>query len=581
MKKCSVNTRKFLGSLRLQTFRFHKLGNQQHANASTRCGRKSNVTLHDEFFRYTSGRWIFNEHLRLSERFLEFDVSALQDVISAASGRLKSDLKTFVKLSEGGFNRVFEATFSDGKCVIARLPYPSTVPEHYTVASEAATLDYLRLHGIRTPVVYGWCSTKANPVGTEYIIMEKLEGTPLGDKWFLMTPKEQHKVMKQIVEWEKQLMSLRFPASGSLYYTRDLSSDSRIQLADPNDRAFCIGPTAHYSWWHDKRDLLNIDRGPWLSSIDIFRAAGERELAWTKAYAKPRLPYDRLYREIYHFKHVSPDSHITDLTNYLQMARCLGYADNSTLNRPVMRHPDLQPNNILVSETNDIIGLIDWQHCSILPLGIVAGIPTHFQNYGDPESEMLKQPELTLPSNYDSLPSPEQASLSEIRRKRLVHFLYAAFTKRLNKDHYDAIFDQSVILRQRLFKNAGTPWEGDSISLRAELIRSIQNWSIIAQTTGPEQIQSACSVAPVGYSEETIQETLDLDARQKEADIAIEEMRNILEVDVLGWVPNDDYDAVKGMAHNMKTRMLEAAETPEDVIGVRDHFPFDDFDEVA
>lgn len=318
-----------------------------------------------------------------------------------------------------------------------------------------------------------------------------------------------------------------------------------------------------------------------LSSMGVFQAAGERELAWTKAYAKPRLPYDRLYREIYHFKHVSPDSHITDLSNYLKMISCLGYASDSTLNRPVLRHPDLQPNNILVSDSNEIVGLIDWQHCSILPLGIAAGIPAHFQNYGDPESEMLKQPQLTLPPCYGSLPSSEQASLLETRRKRMIHFLYAAFTRRLNEEHYDAIFDQSVILRQRLFKNAGTPWEGDSISLRAELIRSIQHWPTIAQTTDADQTRSVHPVAPVGYSEDTVRETLDLDARQKEADIAMEEMRYALGIDILGWVPNDDYDAVKGVARDMKTKMLEAAETPEDIISVRDHFPFDDFDEGA
>lgn len=246
-----------------------------------------------------------------------------------------------------------------------------------------------------------------------------------------------------------------------------------------------------------------------------------------------------------------------------------------------MRHPDLQPNNILVSDSNEIVGFIDWQHCSILPLGIAAGIPTHFQNYGDPESEMLKQPQLALPSDYDSLSPPEQASLLETRRKRLIHFLYAAFTKRLNKEHYDAIFDQSVILRQRLFKKAGTPWEGDSVSLRAELIRSIQNWPTIIQTTDADQTKCASSVAPVGYSKDNVQETLELDARQREADIAMDEMRHALGIDILGWVPNDDYDAVKELAHDMKTKMLEAAETPEDAIGVRDHFPFDDFDESA
>lgn len=318
-----------------------------------------------------------------------------------------------------------------------------------------------------------------------------------------------------------------------------------------------------------------------MSSTSIFQATGERELAWTRTYAKPRLPYERLYRELYNFKQVFPESHITDLSDYLKIASYLGYKDNSSLNRPVIRHPDLQPNNILVSDSNEIVGLIDWQHCSILPLGIVAGIPVHFQNYGDPESEMLKQPQLTLPSDFDYLPLSKQALIKEIHRKRMIHFLYAALTKRLNKHHYDAIFDQSVILRQRLLKFAGTPWEGDSVSLRAELIRLMQNWPIIAQTLDADPRASACLVAPVHYAEDVIRETLELDARQKEADTAMEEMRDVLGVDILGWVSNDDYDATKAMALDIKAKMLEAAETPEDVIGVQDHFPFDDFDENA
>lgn len=204
----------------------------------------------------------YNEHLRLSERQLEFNVSALKSIIASSSGRATSDIVDFSKLSEGGFNRVFQARFKDGQCVIARLPYPSTTPEHYAVASEVATLDYLQLHGICTPKVYAWCSTKTNPVGSEYIVMEKLGGTPLGDIWYSMTPREQHSMMKKIVHWEAQLMSLSFPAYGSIYYCKDLTSEKKISLPGQKDFEFCIGPISHYSWWHDGRNMLNVDRGP-------------------------------------------------------------------------------------------------------------------------------------------------------------------------------------------------------------------------------------------------------------------------------------------------------------------------------
>lgn len=72
--------------------------------------------------------------------------------------------------------------------------------------------------------------------------MEKLGGTPLGDIWYSMTAKEQHKVMKQIVEWEtRRLMSLNCPACGSLSYHKDLPSEKKIPLPDQHDAAFCIG----------------------------------------------------------------------------------------------------------------------------------------------------------------------------------------------------------------------------------------------------------------------------------------------------------------------------------------------------
>lgn len=316
-----------------------------------------------------------------------------------------------------------------------------------------------------------------------------------------------------------------------------------------------------------------------MSSNDIFRAVGERELKWAKTYAKPRLPYERLYREIHNFCQVSPDSHIENLSDYLTLARCLGFKTGSSLNRPVIRHPDFQPNNILVSKTNEIIGLIDWQHSAILPLGLAAGMPKHFQNYGDPESEKLLEPQINLPSNYDSLDLPEQDSVRETIRKRLVHFLYAAFTKRLNEEHYDAIFNQSVILHQRLFESAGTPWEGDSTTLRADMIRAIQSWPTLITEDSLEQDKGLYTAPPFEYPDTVIHDTIRIDAQQREADTAMEQMRNVLGVDILGWVPNDGYKAAREMAREMKAEMLEAAETRGDVSGVQNHFPFDDFNE--
>lgn len=223
--------------------------------------------------------------------------------------------------------------------------------------------------------------------------------------------------------------------------------------------------------------------------------------------------------------------------------------------------------------------MVDWQHCSILPLGLAAGIPKYFQNYGDPDSEELKEPQLGLPPNFDSLPPSDQASAREVLQKRLIHFLYAAFTRRLNEEHYDAMFDNSVILHHRLFRSADTPWEGDSVTLQTDLIRAIESWRDLIAADSESSTQRTLPLPPIQYSDKVVQDTLDLDSRQKEADIAMEQMRHVLGVDVLGWVPNSEYEAAKELAEEMKARMLEAAKTVRDIAGVRDHFPFDDFDE--
>jgi hypothetical protein len=109
----------------------------------------------------------YNAHLRLRERYLEFNIPALQQDIAAATSRSTSDIVSFSKLLEGGFNRLFQAIFRDGKNVIAKILYPLTVLEHYTVASEVAMLDYLWLHGIPTPKVYGCCLTRVSPASAK------------------------------------------------------------------------------------------------------------------------------------------------------------------------------------------------------------------------------------------------------------------------------------------------------------------------------------------------------------------------------------------------------------------------------
>ncbi|KAH8425311.1 uncharacterized protein LDX57_003068 [Aspergillus melleus] len=218
-----------------------------------------------DLFAYTAGRYIFNEKRRLEERYAEFDVEALKTVAASSVGR--DAVLQIKKLAEGGFNRVFVLTMSDGFEVIAKTPYPVTVPTKLATESEVATLDFLRTRGIPVPQVYAYSSQSNNAVGTEYIIMEKAPGQPLDRRWFDLTPKERVQLVTSYVDIERKLFSIPFGSYGSLYYTHSIHPHLQHDIyrtphKDDSQARFCIGPSADYTFWRGKRASLDLERGP-------------------------------------------------------------------------------------------------------------------------------------------------------------------------------------------------------------------------------------------------------------------------------------------------------------------------------
>ena len=193
-------------------------------------------------------------------------------------------------------------------------------------------------------------------------------------------------------------------------------------------------------------------------------------------------------------------------------------------------------------------------------------MPHYFQNYGDEESDKLLEPQLDLPSD---LSESEQASVREAQRRRLVHCLYATLTRQLNNEHFDAIFKTPVISLQKLLESASTPWEGDSVSLHAEIIRFTDLWSMLISVAS----RTASPAPPVKYSDTVVEEILALDERQKEAYSDMETMRDMLGVDIQGWVPNDQYEFTMENVRRVKAVLADDCEDQHDVIALKEHFP--------
>ncbi|PWY75867.1 hypothetical protein BO83DRAFT_397986 [Aspergillus eucalypticola CBS 122712] len=161
----------------------------------------------------------------MSKRYVKFGLDALCALVSALP-HVSSPISRIDKMMEEGFNK-------NGKEVIAKLPCPRVVPPQHSTASEAAVMKYVRSH-TSVPV-----SEASNPVGSEYILMERACGRQLVEVWGEMNQLQQFRLVQCLVQLQSQLAALEVPAYGNMYF---LPSDWPSFLAPPDgyEIAFAI-----------------------------------------------------------------------------------------------------------------------------------------------------------------------------------------------------------------------------------------------------------------------------------------------------------------------------------------------------
>lgn len=121
---------------------------------------------------------------------------------------------------------------------------------------------------VPVPKVLAWNDDPSNPVGAEYIIMEKAPGTQLYKKWGDMDEITKLHLTTHLTELEGEMTKIRFPANGSLYLCESMTEDDTwIALEQEMDPSglFCIGPSCERAWnAHIKAQSLHsrFNRGP-------------------------------------------------------------------------------------------------------------------------------------------------------------------------------------------------------------------------------------------------------------------------------------------------------------------------------
>lgn len=274
----------------------------------------------DDLFNYSSGRWLVNDDLRLAERRREFDVDELCRLAAQSVGRSSQAIDTFVKLTEGDFNRTFLLTMHGGFEMVARIPHPVTVPKFYAIASEVATTCFLRSSGLPVPEVYDYSPSSDNVAKTEYIFMEFMRSTKLSDVWLELEEPDIVSALRHLALLESRMISIPFPAGGSLYHTNELEKVAGRTCVPLNDKRFCVGPDARLHMWFGRRLQLDVDRGPYEIAEAALVATARKELMHLEQFGRPLLPFQRERREAYGYKEQSPSDHMKNFERYLLIA---------------------------------------------------------------------------------------------------------------------------------------------------------------------------------------------------------------------------------------------------------------------
>ncbi|KAF9562413.1 hypothetical protein CPC08DRAFT_742207 [Agrocybe pediades] len=458
--------------------------------------------------------------------------------------------------------------------MIARIPYPVTQPKFYAVASEVATMAFLRAHDLPVPKVYGYSPTSDNAAKTEYIFMEFVKGKKLTKLWMELKESDISSALRQLVKLESRIMSIPFPAGGSLFYVHDLKKvageKTDIQMSLKGEH-FCIGPDVRLNMWYGRRSQLDVNRGPYENVETALAAAALKEIAYLERFGQPLLPFQRARREAYQYQKQSHLDHIGNLKRYLLMAPSL-IPNNQSLQAFCIRHPDLRPSNVIVSTSPDsdeleILSLLDWQHAAILPRFLLAGIPGQFQNYDDIDSFNLISP--TFPPDADKMDKSELMEAIGLYYDRLIHFHYAKSTEKLNHLHHDALSDPTSNLIRRLFYEAGAPWEAETHDLKAFLI----------EATEKSELARAGVPCPVEFEQDDVRKTKAFSERLQFADDNVKYIRSIIGFGKETWVPNDEYRKAKSLAELLKLKVLMALPKGEFRDKAEANWFLDDMDE--
>ncbi|KAG1809105.1 uncharacterized protein BJ212DRAFT_1484602 [Suillus subaureus] len=122
------------------------------------------------------------------------------------------------KLAEGGYHKVYDILRSDDTPLDAVVQVAAPAFPKHKLDLEVSTCKMIAAFtNIPVPQIYAWNSDVSNPVGAEYMILDKIKGMPASYDWDNLSEEVKKTVVSQVACYFLEMFSLQFESSGSLY----------------------------------------------------------------------------------------------------------------------------------------------------------------------------------------------------------------------------------------------------------------------------------------------------------------------------------------------------------------------------
>ncbi|KAJ5570619.1 uncharacterized protein N7459_010049 [Penicillium hispanicum] len=529
-----------------------------HAESIVNSSRRS--IPKEDLFKYTNGRFLAEEGDQLSKRFVHFDVDRLCNVIAGISRTGALQVSKIEKM-EGGFSKVLLMTTMDGSEYIVKIPCPNAGRPMYCTASEVAVLNFGILGSVRAhttipvPKVLTWSADSTNPVGAEYIVMERVPGVQVFRKWDEMGEGNRISIIKRLTQWERELSGIRFPAFGSLYLKSSLRDHESISL-DPSvdpEGVYCVGPSCDPTWRIQPNNGVRC--GPWKTISDLGISLINRSLLTSVDHLSPKLP-------------TSLKGALQEHSLVLDMAKAImsAVANNPKIrgqSQPTLWQTDLHMGNIFVAEDDPakVTGFIDWQHTSISPSFLQVRWPIFL---APPEGYQEGQVMPQLPPNFENMDDEEKEIALYIKSKATWTKAYEVAAFLNNREAWRAMRVPSPL--KELFRRCGQTWEEGIIPLRETLIELFRN---------QRELGFEAESLPLRFTDEQIAlHTKEFETYQEWHEIR-SFLKQILDTDDDGWIPPErDFKEMKARNRMLFDHYVSEMGSSKTSDEVRDFWPF-------